>query len=144
MGSCRNEIQFDPEKSQINGLDGETIGKFLNDGTFESSNYKQDNELKDVGSAFIEAKGGVFKDTYGGPVSEKDVKYNPWSYIGKYFLLTGTAELDDYYNYDYRDLESIYFCICVTPKGGGYSDRWYIYCERYKYSDLFETLKNAL
>lgn len=63
--------------------------------------------------------------------------------LGKKFLLIGTAELDDYYNYDYRDLEGYYFCICVTPTGGGYADRWYIYAPRDKCSELFDKLKKG-
>lgn len=123
---------------------GQTYGTFLNDGTLKCDGniYKTDSG-SDFEKGFVMAKGRLFQEKYDGLVSYKDVKYDPYSYYWRDFLLTGTAELSDYYNYDYRDLESVYFCICVTPDGGGYSDRWYIYCYRDEYADLLEKLKSG-
>lgn len=137
------EIEFDRENAQIKS-GGEILGTFYNDGTYRTSNieYKA-ADFKDFTNAFVAAKTTQFEEDYGELKSFKDAKYDPYSSVGKRFLLTGTAELDDYYNYDYRGLEGIYFCVCITPTGGGYSDRWYIYCSRNMYNDLFETLKKG-
>ena len=102
--------------------------------------FHREERLADLSTAFIQAKTSLFTDIYGDLTTYEQVKYNPIAHIGTKFLLTGTAELDDYYNYDYRDMEALYFCVCVTPTGGGYSDRWYIYCERGEYAEFFDTL----
>ena len=147
LESERFVIRYDWETSQINTEANHPVGKFLENGTFDSNGdiYRSDGNLSALSQAFLDAKGSIFTDTYKGLVTHKDVKYDPDSYLGDYFLLTGTAELDDYYNYNYADSESSYFCICVTPDGGGYSDRWYIYGDRYysEFKELFETLKEG-
>lgn len=139
------DVQYDVKNSQINNSSGQTYGKFLNDGTFKCNGdiYNKDENLSELGKAFIMAKGEIFTDTYGELATYEDVKYDPFSYLGKKFMLIGTAELDDYYNYDYRDLESVYFCIQVTPIGGNYSDCWYIYAFRDTHSELYEKLKKG-
>lgn len=147
LESDRFVIQYDRETSQINTEANRMVGKFLENGTFDSNGdiYRSDGNLSALSQAFFEAKGSIFADTYKGLVSYKDVKYDPDSHLYDYFLLTGTAELDDYYNYEYRDFESSYFCICVTPDGGGFTDRWYIYGDRYnsEFKELFEDLKEG-
>lgn len=137
-------ILYDAENSQINNSNGQVLGKFLYDGTFKCGDelYKKD-ELKEFNKAFVTAKVGNYVETYGELATYNDVKYDPISYFGKRFLIIGTAELDDYYNYDYRDLEGYYFCICVTPTGGGFKDRWHIYAARNEYSELFDKLKKG-
>lgn len=143
LESQQYSIQYDVENSQINTADGQTVGVFLENGTYKSNGdiFYSDENLTEFSGAFVTAMSSIFTDTYGNLATYKDVKYDPLTYLGNNFILTGSAELDDYFNYDYRNLESIYFCICVTPVGGGYSDRWYIYCDRYKYKDLLEDLK---
>lgn len=81
---------------------------------------------------------------YSNYPTAKDVQYNKLGYIGKEFFISGTATLDDYYNWGYRDFSPIYFCISVEPEDGAYlSDRWYIYASRKDYPELFESLKSG-
>lgn len=84
-----------------------------------------------------------FLAKYPDALQAREVKYNPLQCLGKNFVLSGRAELDDYYNYDYRGLESVYFCIHVTPEGGSYADSWYIYADRSSKSELYEQLMNG-
>ncbi|MCI5575443.1 MAG: hypothetical protein MR379_07740 [Clostridiales bacterium] len=147
LESKQYNIKYDVESSKINTVDGQTVGVFLDNGTLKCNDdiYYKDGNINNLHKAFIEAKEGIFTDTYGKLDTYKDVKYDPFSYCGKNFLLTGTAELDDYYNYDYIELEVAYFCICFTPEGGSFSDRWYIYGYRLsdKYKELYEKLKEG-
>ena len=139
------EIQYDYRKGEINASDGQSIATFFDNGTAEINDdiYTHSDNCLDLQEAFVSAKISLFQEEHGELVTYKDVKYDPSSHFNSYFLLTGSAELDDYYNYDYRDLESMYFCVCVTPTGGGFSDRWYIYCSRSEYDELFEELKKG-
>ena len=38
-------------------------------------------------------------------------------------------------------MESTHFCLEVTPTEGSYKDRWYIYCSRDSFSNVFEKAK---
>lgn len=72
-------------------------------------------------------------------LNSRDVQYDMANNLGELFSLEGTATLDDYYNYGFgSNLESTYFCLQVTPKGGTYSDRWYIYCHRESFEKLYQ------
>lgn len=135
--------EYDLQKGQIKSNGGVCV-EFFQDNTIKHGNdiYKRDDGFKELSAAFNEAMIEIYTEKYGKLATYKDVKYDPLSYLNKYFTVSGTVELDDYYNYDYRDLESVYFCICITPTGGGYTDRWYIYCDRGKYKNLLESLKN--
>lgn len=74
-------------------------------------------------------------------LSASDVQYNMSNNLDRYFYLEGTATLSTYYNYGFDDsMESSYYCIAVTPTGGSYLDRWYIYCHRRSFDDMFERL----
>ncbi len=134
--------EYDFQKGQIKSK-GEICIEFFQDNTIKHGDdiYKRDDELKEFSVAFKEAMAEIFTEKYGELATHKDVKYDPMSYLGKYFVISGTAELDDYYNYDYSDLEFGYFCVCITPTGGGYTDRWYIYCDRNKYNSVLNYLK---
>lgn len=98
------------------------------------------SELSHLENAFNNA---YVLSRYPGIASYKDVKYDPYSYLGDNFVIAGNAELDDYYNYEYRNFESVYFCIRITPTGGGYTDMWYIYADRDSFSELYNTLKKG-
>ena len=77
-------------------------------------------------------------------LTRSDVQYNMTNNVDKYFTLIGDAELDDYYNYGFgSEIESEYFCLCVTPFGGSFSDRWYIYCHRDSFQQLFDKAKKG-
>lgn len=68
-----------------------------------------------------------------------DVQYNMTNSVGKPFSLSGYAKLSDYYNYGFgKEIEASYFCLQVTPDGGSYSDRWYIYCNRNSFQKIFD------
>ncbi len=82
-----------------------------------------------------------FNKKYGNLPTWKDVKYDPMSYIGKKFTITdATYELDDYYNYNYRDTEAKHFVFSAETTGS-YSDRWYVYADRKEFDWLFKQLK---
>ena len=139
-----DDIQYNAAESSVIGSDGQTIGTVLSDGTLKcDGGIFHKDDLKDLTEAFYTAKLSICIDEYGELATYTDVKYDPISYWGKPFLISGTAELDDYFNYDYRDLEYVYYCIHITPTGGGYSDSWYIYSYRGENEELFEKLKEG-
>lgn len=118
--------------------------------TNHGETYEKDDDLWKLKNAFVTAYGDyaeaekkAFLSKYPNLASYKDVAYDFYGHIGQNFRLEGTLELDDYFNYEYRGLDAVYFCICVTPPGGSFSDRWYIYAERSTFKDLFETLKDG-
>ncbi|MBE6713590.1 MAG: hypothetical protein E7580_08825 [Ruminococcaceae bacterium] len=80
---------------------------------------------------------------YPDALTNRDVQFDKYGNIDKNFIISGTAELDDYYNYGYKNIEAGYFCIQVTPINGSYTDRWYIYASRSEFSELFNQLKNG-
>lgn len=136
------EIEPDLKNGAVKA-NGEVYGTFLTDGTFKCGDdiYTSEKSLTKLGFAFVKAKEARFQERYHNPISYKDL--NPLFDTGTEFMITGTAELDDYYNYYYKGFEALYFCVCITPTGGEYSDRWYIYCSRAMHGDLLETLKNG-
>lgn len=73
----------------------------------------------------------------------KDVQYDMANNLDEKFVIDGRAELNDYYNYCFDDIEKDYFCVEVTPTGGSYSDRWYLYFNRDSFKELFEKLKQG-
>ena len=84
------------------------------------------------------------QEEYGSDMpTNRDVQYDKYGYLGTPFLLVGSAVLDDYYNWYYDGMDSIYFCMSVTPEGGSYSDEWYIYASRSHYEELFDDLKEG-
>ncbi len=77
----------------------------------------------------------------GTTLNAIEVQYDMRNNVDKKFGLEGTAELCDYYNWGYDDdIEPSYFCMEVTPNGGSYSDRWYIYSSRNSFSELYGDL----
>lgn len=73
-----------------------------------------------------------------------DVQYDMGNNLNTQFTLEGVAELSDYYNYGFdKDMEKDYFCVCVTPSNGKYSNRWYIYCYRTAFKPFFDDLKKG-
>ncbi len=145
MKSSHDTVLYDAKAGQVLGVSGEPIGVFYKDGTFlcEEVRYHTEETTQTLSEAFAGAMENRFQQSYSNLSTYKDVRYNAVLSLGKPFFLTGTAELDDYYNYEYRNLETVYFCICVTPPGGSYSDQWYICGSRYQHEDLFERLKKG-
>lgn len=146
------KIQYDPADGSAHATTGTSVWNFYNNGTMKhhGDSYFQSEHLLILEQAFDDACKSIKEDAhkaflnkYPNTASHKDVKYDPYSYLGKNFIITGTAELDDYYNYEYRDFEHSYFCIAIEPVNGAYSDRWYIYANRNTFKELFETLKQG-
>jgi len=92
-------------------------------------------------------KEGLLEDyieaVYPNMLTNKDAQYDKYGNLGKNFMISGVAELDDYYNWGYRGFESAFFCINIRPTGGNYSDEWYIYASRDSFGELFESLKEG-
>ena len=146
------EIWYDPTEGSARSTSGTSVWKFYRDNTMKhhGDSYIQTEHLLILEYAFNEAYQNIksaeqeaFLGKYPNAASHKDVKYDPYTYLGKDFIITGTAKLDDYYNYEYRDWEYSYFCIDIEPENGSYSDRWYIYANRNTFQELFQILKNG-
>ncbi len=127
-------IQVTDEQTYFNVSDSETARK---GSILFSKGYYSETDINDIlFNDFIETK-------YPDILSCKDVQFDRHGTLGKAFMIEGIAELDDYYNWGYDDAERNYFCIQITPSGGNYSDMWYIYASRSRFSDLYETLKDG-
>ena len=97
---------------------------------------KEAEEEKEKQAAQLESK-------KNSCVSYTDFIYNPYEYLGSNTYVEGTAELDTYYNWGFRDLEAVCFCIKILPTGGSYSDTLYIYAQRSDFGDLFTELQGG-
>ena len=111
-----------------------------------SDNFENDKIDEQYGDNLTNDISYDFRNSleYNGIIAELDnydVQYDRYGSLDKVFAFSGTAELDDYYNYGWYDDEQYYFCIFVTPHGGSYSDSWYIYCDRNSFPNFFEDLK---
>jgi hypothetical protein len=113
--------------------------------------YKKVSKLDDLEEAYntaytkaLKAKEENFNSQYSDLPSYTDVRYDPYNYQNADFKLVGSAQLDDYFNYDYRNKERTYFCIKVMPTGKtSYGDYWYIYADRTSFATLYEQLKDG-
>lgn len=74
-------------------------------------------------------------------LTAKDVQYDMSNNLDQKFVIKGTIELDDYYNYAFSKFEKVAFSTYIIPENGKYSDGWYIYFDREVYSNLFDLLK---
>ena len=82
----------------------------------------------------------VFMEEHNLTLTAKDVQYDMGNNVDKSFVITGTAKLDDYYNYGFDDaMEKDFFVIRVNPSDN--SDEWYLYCGRSSLEKLFNILK---
>ena len=142
------KIVYFPQESEIRTVDHEHIwyiDGLLIDKT-SGGIYAPEAKLTELETAYDtlrESRKAAFLEEYETAITYIDAKYSPYSSLGSNFIIKGRAELDDYYNYDYRNMEMVYFFFCFTPEGGGFSDRWYIYGSRLQSQDqvLFEKLK---
>lgn len=89
----------------------------------------------------LEFKISQYKENNNINLDWTDVQYDMQNNLDKEFVVAGVAELDDYYNYGFRDYEKDYFCACLTPPNGKFSDRWYLYFHRNSFRELFDELK---
>lgn len=145
-------IEYDYRKSKITSGSAEWL-EFINDGTaipkkgsHKNEKFNKISESKTYVLDRVEEyfnnniEGLIFNKKYSNLPDAREVQYDKLSYIGNEFLISGYAELDDYYNYGYDDMESVYFCINIRPTGGSYSDEWYIYADRSKFAELYKSL----
>ena len=139
-------VEYDFANGEAKYQNGRTACVFLDDGTMQCNGdiYDKTANLTDLRTAFGGAKLAAVQEEYGSDMpTNRDVQYDKYGYLGTPFLLVGSAVLDDYYNWYYDGMDSIYFCMSVTPEGGSYSDEWYIYASRSHYEELFDDLKEG-
>lgn len=145
LEECGEEIEYDNESgsvilSRTNTVFFEMHDKdsaFNENSVMFIKEFISEDKLKDdIAEEYINLK-------YTNLPTNKDVQFDKYGNIGKNFMITGTAELDDYYNWGYKDFEVGYFCIQITPIGGNISDRWYVYASRSEFSELFDELKTG-
>ena len=72
-----------------------------------------------------------------------DVQFDMKNNIDKSFAIEGTAELSDYYNFNFRGKEKEYFNVQLDPSNDDVSDYWNLYFPREDFKDLFEKLKTG-
>lgn len=77
---------------------------------------------------------------YGELPDEKIIRYDKANNDGKLFVISGKAELDDYYNWGYSNYEKTHFSIEITPEGSNVMDFWHIYADREAFSTLYSIL----
>lgn len=151
---CFN-IEYDYKNSKITSGSAEWL-EFMNDGTAkpikEIHKNEEFNKISDSKTYVVDKvethfnnniEDLIFNKKYTDLPTAREVQYNKWGYLAQKFLITGSAQLDDYYNWGYDGLEALYFCIKIRPTGGTYSDEWYIYADRNKFSDLYQSLLNG-
>lgn len=151
---CFN-IDYDYKNSKITSGSAEWL-EFMNDGSAtsieETHNNEEFNKISDSKTYVIDKvktyfnnniEDLIFNKKYSNLPNAREVQYDKLSHIGDRFLVSGTAELDDYYNYGYDNLEPVYFCINIRPTGGSYSDEWYIYADRNEFAELYKSLLNG-
>lgn len=73
----------------------------------------------------------------------RDVQFDMQNNLDQKFAIMGNASLDTYYNYGFSNLEQSHFAVSVEDEGAGYADRWVLYFDRSKFSNLYETLKKG-
>ncbi|MFJ7680347.1 hypothetical protein ACIQXQ_20170 [Peribacillus sp. NPDC097198] len=99
--------------------------------------YDPDKD-KTVGE-ILEERAEEYKEKQGITLNAEDVQFDMVNNLDTKFLITGTAKLDDYYNYGFTN-EKDYFSTYVSPDDN--SDGWYVFFERDSYSELYEMLKD--
>lgn len=85
-----------------------------------------------------------FKDEHNIDLTAEDVQYNMKNNLDEEFVIAGTAELSNYYNYGFdSSIEEEYFAVEIRPDGASYSDRWYLYFHRESFEDLYYDLREG-
>lgn len=145
-------IDLEPNNALVKETKTKVTYQFYDDNTMvtHGETYHLDEEDNQLETAFAiayntkkESMKKEFLNQYSNLANANQVKYNVYEYLGRKFSIEGTAELDDYFNFEYRDFEMIYFCIRVIPKNGSYLDAWYIYGDRSTHKELFERLQQG-
>ena len=142
---CATEVDYDYANGHL--LNSETqalIFRLYNqDSAFDANNimYIKDSTYKErIEEMLLD---GYIETLYPNILSNKDVQFDKYGTLGQIFMIEGTAQLDDYYNWGYRDFEASHFCINIRPVGGSYSDEWTIYASRSNFRELYNALMNS-
>ncbi|MFB5269118.1 hypothetical protein ACE41H_20345 [Paenibacillus enshidis] len=84
----------------------------------------------------------LFKKENRISLDAKTVQYDMPNNLDKSFVISGTLELDDYFNYGFDD-EKAYFSTFIIPDDGTYSDGWNLYFSRKDFEKLFNDLLSS-
>lgn len=131
------EVEADYQTASVTITGTEETFVFLENNTMHHNGqiYEQ-TDLGDLKEAFKQAIITYFEEYYGGSdetlLTYQEIQAgmqlsNNANYWREYFILTGTAELSDYYNYDYLDYKVLYDCLRIVPEGDSPSNAWYVY-----------------
>lgn len=63
-----------------------------------------------------------------GAVGNREIEYSKKQNLDVLFGVLGEAELSNYYNYKFSELQDEFFCVKITPFDG--SNYWYLYYPR--------------
>ena len=142
---CATKVDYDYANGYLLNSDTQALVLRLYSETsaFDPNNatYIKDSRYEDqLEKALLE---GYISTRYSNILSNKDVQYDKFGTLGQNFMIEGTAKLDDYYNWGYRNYEASHFCINIRPVGGSYSDEWTIYASRSDYKELYNNLMNG-
>ena len=154
---ARHKIEFESSKGIAKSSDSKVFialddGNISDDGTISNDDGKIYRKISEdvnyvedlLKSEFDESiKELIFNEKYPNLPTSREVQYDKYGHLFDNFIITGTAELDDYYNWGYENYEYAYFCIQITPSAGSFSDRWYVYAERNKFADLYSSLQSG-
>ncbi len=143
------EIESSLELDYKNGVllseNKEELGAILKNGSFKFKDKTYELDKNNIlANAYYKAQMELFEEKYGKLATNTDVQYDKHGNIGNKFVITGSAELDDYYNWSYENYSPLYFCIRTRPENGTFSDEWYMYAHRTDFKSLFNVLKGTL
>ena len=144
-------VKCDVENSQINIADLACFTvlpdgslKDVKDGQIYTKKYDVDEIKSFLSGQFKQLqKEYILELKYPDLLTAKTVQSDKYQYRGKLFIITGTAQLANYYNWDYSGRQYQYFCISITPTGGTISDMWYVYASRDEFEELHKQLENG-
>lgn len=158
-GDSYGYMQGKGAQYSVSQLDDGTVSFFISDIGIINADSSPDASTDEVSASRVSAslecsstpKGKTLQENIDEYVAKEnitllsadDVRYDPINNAGKPFLLVGTIELSDYYNYFFSDMEDTHFSTVVTPTGGSYLDQWHIYMSRDGMSELFNDLKTG-
>ena len=142
---CATKVDYDYTNGYLlNSMNQELVFRVHDAGAA----FDQNNTIYLKNSTYVEELEEILLDgyvdaRYPGIISHKDVQFNKSGTLGQSFLIKGTAILDDYYNWGYRNYEASHFCIKIRPVGGSYSDEWTVYASRSEFGELYDALMNG-
>ncbi len=142
---CATKVDYDYTNGHLlNSTTQELVFRLYDESCAFDQNstmYRKDSKYKEWLEKML--LDGYIDARYPNVLSNKDVQFNKFGTLGQIFMIEGTAELDDYYNWGYRNFEASHFCINIRPVGGSYSDEWKIYASRNHFKQLYDDLMNG-